>query len=308
MITYANELTVDNVVYSIDMLIVDFNFLFVDGESLINTFLLHIERNLDLQFDNWISTKFATFRSNFSFKISDDVSFWVGVGFNGSDLSDTFKARIEFNPNKVFNTYDFRFVFNLLHKMSKSCSIKRFDVAIDYPMLRENCYLIKDNRKYREDRRSYKDRTQYLGTRNNHGFVKLYNKMVESKLNYALTRLEITVDYQSNKYSHFVTLLPEVYVLEDLQLAFDELGLNDTDRFILYSIVDNLDNIKMLGRGKRKKIECILSKYTQKLKVDIDTYNELVHSLEMYLYALPFEKVFNPFTLRNELLSNAVIQ
>lgn len=309
MITYKNEIVCKNVTYSIDKLIVDFDFKQSEGVFQGQLFLNAVTSILDLSYTNWTNTKFANFKNQFSFNCNDDAdnSFWLGVGFNSSNRYDEHRARIEFNPNKVFDSFVFKTIYNLLMSYSSHIYIKRFDVAIDYPVLRENVYLIKDNRKYREDRRSYKDRTQYLGQHNNNGFVKLYNKKIESSLNYPLTRLEITVDYDKSAYNEFLTVVPTVKCIQDMQFAFDKYKLNDTDRFILLSAYDNIDNLKMLGRGKQKKIECILSDYTQLLKIDIDTYSTLVKRLDIYKKPFKFETYYNPFTAQREMVSDLLL-
>lgn len=306
MLTYNNQIIYKNVTYSIDKLVIDFEFKFVDGISKCQLFLNSLSSMIDLSFTNWTNTKFANYKHQFIFNCNDDNNntFWLGVGFNGSNKYEEYRARIEFNPNKVFNSYVFKVIYNLLVLYSSSIFIKRFDVAFDYPVLRENTYLLKDNRKYREERLSYNDRTQYLGKHNNHGFVKLYNKKIESSLSFPLTRLEITLDYDKSAYNEFLAVLPTVKYLDDMQFAFDGYSLNDTDRYILITIYDNLDNLKMLGRRKQKKIECILSEYTRNLEVDFDTYSKLLKDLDIYKKKLEVNSSCNPFTLQNEIVSN----
>lgn len=70
--------------------------------------------------------------------------------------------------------------------------------------------------------------------RSAHGYVKLYNRQIESKLSSLLTRLEVTLD-PSVEYEdiHF----PTVYYVDNSQLEMEELRVTDTERFILNAIL-----------------------------------------------------------------------
>lgn len=71
---------------------------------------------------------------------------------------------------------------------------RRYDLAADIPVLRQDAFLVKDSRAYLE-RRHGREFTQYLGAKSSTvGRVKLYDKAAEAGLNYPLTRLEMTLD------------------------------------------------------------------------------------------------------------------
>lgn len=81
------------------------------------------------------------------------------------------------------------------------------------------------------DMYSFQNRTEYLGKRSNVGFVKLYNKSIESKLDYDLSRLEITCEPNVHDFFQYV---PNVYYIGlSSQLGMDIESLNDTDKYIL---------------------------------------------------------------------------
>lgn len=127
--------------------------------------------------------------------------------------------------------------------------IRRFDLAVDNPIERMSVFLEKDARAYFE-RRHGRELTQYLGPRSAHGRVKLYNKQLEAKLDWPLTRLEITPDpaipYKKIKF-------PTVYYLDNLQVQIEEMKVTDTERFILNAILQGYGSTKQLGRKTREK-------------------------------------------------------
>ena len=106
------------------------------------------------------------------------------------------RYRLEFNPNKVSDNEVFKIIHKLLIKYCRKSlnHIARFDLAIDIPVDRSRCFLVKDRRLYIE-RKHGVEYTQYLGSKSaSVGRVKLYNKTAEAKLDYPLTRLELTLD------------------------------------------------------------------------------------------------------------------
>ncbi|GFP78563.1 hypothetical protein bsdtw1_04800 [Clostridium fungisolvens] len=170
-------------------------------------------------------------------------------------------------------------LWNRGHKLMK---IVRYDLAIDYPILRSSCHLLKDNRKYCDIRNSLEDRTEYLGTRSHHGRVKLYNKMIESNLDYPLTRLELTIDADLNCYDEIKRIFPTVYVIDDLQLCFDTEKLTGTDKVLFFSCLDNMDYLSMLSRKKKEKIVKMMSTYFTTFQFNEQQYNVITNELLNY--------------------------
>ena len=141
-----------------------------------------------LTWDEWTSAKMCSYRYQYKFTCYDGCTFWVGIGFNSyqDSWSDTESHwRIEFNPNKVFKSAEFLHVYSVLLGFSRTRIDKlnnkhlatadylklvectRFDLAVDYPVPRSSCFLVKDLRTYSEHTNSIEDRTQYLGQRSN---------------------------------------------------------------------------------------------------------------------------------------------
>ena len=180
-----------------------------------------------------LSTKSYSYRYLFKVRCDNDHSFVCGLGFNGTNSDSGVLGFLEFNPNKVANDLKFIEFFETLKNFCPRTDLVRWDLAIDVPISREYCSLIKDKRKYSLVRNSIKDCTEYLGQRSSPGFVKLYNKTIEDELDDDITRLEITVDGKMN-YSEFCSLLPDIDVSDyQISLVEDDVGLSSTDSLLV---------------------------------------------------------------------------
>lgn len=201
----------------------------------------------------------------------------IGAGMcgRGNELS----GMIEFNPNKTYGE-EVRWLLKWLTAHCTKMILKRYDIALDIPTSPVNIRLKKDIRKYRLDCPSAQNpahNTEYLGQRNNPGFFKKYNKIVEhnSKLEEGeepltgeLTRLELTsntLDYnkfmkmfpyidiknvpQDGEQLNLLTLLEQEKKLEQLSQndkVLVELLQASSDRDLMFS---------RLTKVKRKKLE-----------------------------------------------------
>lgn len=285
-VMYFNELHCsDGCVLSVDMLTVNGKF-YGRAEDVQARFWALVRPAIFIDCVEWISCKLGSYRYQHTVTCLNGCSFWFGIGFNSPDasFSETCnKWRIEFNPNKVFTEYLFLKTFLSFIQLSKHIEIKRFDLAIDYPVNRKSCFLVKDGRTYSEYMNSLEDRTQNLGQHSHHGYVKLYNKQIESKLPIPLTRLEITMDFLKSNYDEFQRIFPKVYVVESFQMKLDENTLNDTDKFILFTCLDNPTNVKLLGRRKQKRIESIMTQYSRFLRIDRKDYMSILAQIPNFV-------------------------
>lgn len=100
---------------------------------------------------------------------------------------------LDFNPNKCEKNADFQRFLVLIRNNTCIRQVRTYDLAIDIPLSRENFFMERDGRKKYQYFLSGDGVTEYSGTRSHSGFVKLYDKTKESKLNYPLTRLELTL-------------------------------------------------------------------------------------------------------------------
>lgn len=189
---------------------------------------------------------------------------------------------MDFNPNKVAEHEVFQLLLDYLVTNTRPMhrTVRRFDLAVDIPVQRQDVFLVKDNRAYIE-RRHGQEWTQYLGAKSSTvGRVKLYNKAVEANLAYPLTRLELTLD-PSTPYEQ--TNFPTVYYLNNLQIGFDEaLKATETERFILNAVLQGCGTINQLGRRTREKIRALLSRYVKYIEVSEQDYRRILWQLSSY--------------------------
>ncbi len=214
---------------------------------------------------------------------NEDSSFVVGLCFNGVDLDSQKNCFIEFNPNKCLVNGYVSPILDFIKIRGRSLGVVRYDFAIDINCNRLLCCLVKDLRDYRKvykiEQNSLDDYTEYLGKRNNNGFVKLYNKTKESNLSYELTRLEVTLDCFD--YDNFLKYLPVVYFVREYFLL-DTFDLNDTDKVLVSLLMQsNYANmyLKMLGRGKQEKLKKILFDLNSIVEVSEVEYYSLVRNI-----------------------------
>ena len=273
--------------YSIDKLILDFKLR--GGRQWTDSFFSYLNQGLSIYFRHWTTNRIGAHKEQFTFDCGDGNSFWCGVGLNDGTGNVSNRVRLEFNPNKVAAHYEFIQVFNCLRSLAVGPpGVVRFDLAVDFPVLRSDCWLLKDNRMYEEVRKSSEDRTQYLGERNKPGRCKLYNKALEAGLGYPLSRLEITLSGETIDYKDLLGIWPQVLILDDLQLVFDGLKLTETDRFIVRSLILDAGRIAELSRRKRQKIAGIMTQYIRFLEIDKAAYEDILSQLYIYSQQLAY--------------------
>ena len=274
--------------YSIDKLVLHGTFLyntFDEFSARLNSLLIRsvcydeMPFSLSLFRDTYYqSLKKLTYLNNFKFELccgSDQSSFWLGTHFQTFDKTiDTWK--LELNPNKCMPCDFVSSLFDLLSMYSKHIEIVEYDIAVDLPLSRDSLFLVKDKRKYQCILNSSIDKTEYLGSRHSHGFCKLYNKQLESCLSSSLTRFEITCT--SLLLSDILSVFPLIYAQRDQLLFFDN-KLNDTDRFILKTLIFDPSRISELGRNKRKKMSDALQCAFKPVSFDSSCLSRLLSSL-----------------------------
>lgn len=149
----------------------------------------------------------------------------LGIGFN--DISGkiiTNKGIIQFNPNKVRDCSQLSLLFKKIGRFVKAVELKRYDIAVDIPIPRDCCRMARDQRGY-EYWNHGRGITEYLGTRNKAGRVKLYDKTRELQtqqgieIDKVITRLELTCggDWTAEK---ILDMFPTVYAWDDRE--YDE--------------------------------------------------------------------------------------
>lgn len=280
MIYYYNYILDGNLVLSIDNIILDASITRPELRDLLKSMLLNIASGKSAQVVSWESCKQGTFRYQTSIQTDADRSFWLGNGLiSGGTLIDRY--RLDANPNKVGGNSNFHLIRNFLIRNSRGamCKIPRFDLAIDIPVDRSQCFLVKDRRLYIE-RRHGVEYTQYLGAKSSQaGRVKLYNKAAEAKLATPLTRLELTLAADT---PYEALNFPEVYVLDKAAMAMDDVKLSDTDRFILNALLQGYGKVTDLGRKTRDKIKGVMNDHLRKIDISKEAYTQILEQLTKY--------------------------
>ena len=282
MIYYSQPIHVGSYTLSIDNIVLDLWISNQDAKEVIDATINSLTGNDGVEIITWEGSKPGTFRNQYLFKLTDDRSFWLGHGLITSSISVD-RYRLEFNPNKVSDNEVFKIIHKLLIKYCrKSVShIARFDLAIDVPVDRSMCFLVKDRRLYIE-RRHGVEYTQYLGSKSaSVGRVKLYNKTAEAKLDYPLTRLELTLDpgtpYEKINF-------PKVYYLKSTCTTIDNIKMTDTERFIINALLQGYGTLNELGRKTRAKMEMLMTHYICQVSISSKIYGSVLAQLDNYLH------------------------
>lgn len=281
IIHYYHPIKKTNITLSIDNIVLDAS---VSGpnkaEMLMNSVnKLHLaSESVDVV--HWNGTKPGTFREQFSIRMNNDTSFWLGVGLNGKAAQGN-RCRMEFNPNKVAGSSIFWTALDLFRENTRDVlrRVNRFDLAIDLPVDRQRCFLVKDARMYIE-RRHGREFTQYLGAKSSCvGRVKLYNKQLEAGLDYPLTRLELTLNphepYEDVRF-------PTVYTINTTEIG-DVMKITDTERFILGALLQGYGSLNDLGRKTRTKMQKLMADYVEPVEIAAEDYEAIRDQLAIYL-------------------------
>lgn len=235
----------------------------------------------------YVSNRFGTYMNNFNILLVDSrgekASFFLGVILNsGSDKVEQWK--LEFNPNKVLPCPFFKKMLGLLKKYTvpSRVKLKSWDLSIDIPLNRANVSLVRDNRMYQMITKSVNDRTEYLGARQTHGFCKLYNKTVESGLDYELTRFEITLN--TVHYNTFLPKMPKLLFLQNSQMSFDVLSTLSSNQVVMLELLMlHPEYLQRLEKKAKAKYKACFDKLSQDFIVDKNCFDYLADCVRAYI-------------------------
>lgn len=156
--------------------------------------------------------------------------------------------------------------------------LKEYDIAVDVPLQRDSFFLsVRNGRKYGLIQNSATDKTEYSGVRHTNGFAKLYNKQLEQKLDSPLTRIEFTfttLDYFASRDS-----IPNIYYYDILQFKISDLTLNDTERFILNTLLMSPNRVNELGYRMARKMQSIISDYVYTFDLAREEFEQCIKIL-----------------------------
>lgn len=200
---YAFSVTENGITYSLDMIRLRVEI----GEYKLKNLFQILSDNEDHRiFNIYEDHRELKYRHFVNLLYVNNKSIKMGFYVNGASYENRHLGFIEFNPNSFATLNEFWNDFNYIKSFFPYKDIVRFDIAIDIPIARNKVVMVKDNRTYTAIRKSPLDFTEHLGRRNTVGRIKLYNKTIESKLDYDLTRLEITADLEHINIPHVFDL------------------------------------------------------------------------------------------------------
>lgn len=191
-----------------------------------------------------------------------DTSCTLGMGqMGGNSKIDYSKGFIEFNPNKLGDLEGFGAWIQWLRPWVARSQLSRFDLAVDLAAARNSVRLSKSSLNGRAvySATVSDSLTEYLGKRNNPGFVKVYDKAAELGVTGDLTRIELTCsgDWSLDGIKRY---WPKVY-----RPSFDCGGLTSVTAALLSSLSVSVDNglsieqfLVGLDRKTRSKIRAAL--------------------------------------------------
>lgn len=233
-----------------------------------------------------MKTVITGYRHNFYIEGYDlfgsKCSYWVGATHNSKKQSDHTDIVLEFNPNKCTGEPILEYLLDHIYRNNKYVEVKSLDVAIDIPC---NILDLNISQSGNMGRRiidnGSDDRTYYFRRGRSNGHIRIYNKKRESKLNYELTRYEITLNpnmyiCDMNSYSVPQNLFIPIRNIYNFQVPID---LSGTDKILLLACMDHPEYLRDLDRRKRKKIEQLLA---ENCSINFN-FNDIYHTINNYI-------------------------
>lgn len=273
--------TSEGFILSIDKAVIDYRLRNIDAVTALGQLLDMLPVRFAVTTKHWENFRIGSFRENYTITFQNGDSFWLGAVLNGARVEYN-RMRLEFNPNKCVSHDSFLSVLCFLNQNSRPMHtvIKRFDLAVDIAVDRENARLIKDGRVYLA-RKHGKEWTEYLGAQASHiGRVKLYNKQAEAKLPMPLTRLEVTLDPAIP----FDKLpWPHAYYVQSQQISMAKTAITDTERYILSALLAGHGSTKDLCRKTREKMNLLLNQYVRYITISKSDYDLVQTHLRAFL-------------------------
>lgn len=202
---------------------------------------------------------------------TSDGAVYVGYKHNSARLGDTYDLKVELNPSKC-NKAQESLLKALHHKLGdKVVRLVEFDVAMDLQHRTSNVYIINKSGKLPS---SY-DTTRYFGQKHTNGYLKMYDKLKEQRLEISpkgslyLTRIEFTLRPNDNTGLIYQDLEKYKFSLDkcyDIGLLD---GINDiTVKCMALALTHGHIKRSELPRKQKEEIKSELDKIDNKLTID----------------------------------------
>ena len=167
--------------------------------------------------------KLGNYTHTITYRLPSDDTFSVLIGRYCCDVTAKGVAPeiiLELNPNKI-PTEIWQQVSTILAAYATKINVQRFDIAMDFPIKRNQLMLMQRPRsKYQKVVSPTGAITEYTGERSDHGATKLYDKAAELGLpDHACTRCELTIEPQ--KFSGIIKHFPSILTLAPVDLDLD---------------------------------------------------------------------------------------
>lgn len=292
MLSYYNPIRENSRVYSVDMVtlcgkskpfttVVDYPFTNLVSVHFVTDFFVHIKSFCDVAGFDWQhheNYNMLSYRDMWVCRGNVDSVVKFFYSFRNYDSSGRDCWKIQFNPNKCFPCDALVELIKWIKSCSTQFDITSMDFACDFPLSRSDVFMLKDRRKYQLVIASADDKSEYLGCRGETGFCKLYNKRLESALDYDLTRFEITYDFSGDTFDvqRMQCLMPLIACLRR-QIDFETLGLTSVQRVLLFSCVEHPDFYTMLDHSNRAKLRVLIDRVCDVVSFDVSIWLKLYY-------------------------------
>lgn len=188
----------------------------------------------------------------------EKYSYWMGYKHNSSQDNNDFV--LEYNPNKVHDDMLVDYILNNyfnkvtcydIRYLPKVCSV---DIAVDIPINILNCLVFKQTKGrylfYSGSTGRADDFTIYVGK--GPGRVKIYNKALESGLNYDLTRYEVSLKLDK-PLQQIRNVKVNVELKPILKIIDMKIGMDPEIRATINGFLQEPYLVNQLSQYKRKK-------------------------------------------------------
>lgn len=284
-------------IYSIDNFVIEYRLKIGSLEKVTESIKFLSEKYKDSKDEYWerlncpLCSKYQYYDNHVHLR--NGIYIMIGKWVLMDDKKDRIKfplVKLDINPNKYADNIIFKDLIDMIKPDIGDWYIKRFDLAIDIKTVPDNVQVFRS----RKEKGLYKG-TRYFGTHNSNGFCKIYNKQIESKLDFELTRIEHTIKLSEKRQNIDNMLkvfsLEDVYIkssddnkcnLSKLPYAFKELYIRAKDAGInTDDIIDLLDK-----RMKSQIFEAVSGTHYKKLIYDYDIIKNLINDM-IDLFTVP---------------------